>query len=124
MSERFCLCPSVTTISETAFERCKIRLPELGAAVDLGPGRHRIHLGSVDEIDTVIEGAIELRAGFVKRVLPTKGHGAAADFRDFQANRTKRIVFGSSHEPKERTTQMPMRPASAMGNVLHALVQS
>lgn len=63
----------------------------LGAAVGLAPGRHRIHLGGVDEIDTVIEGVIELRAGFVKRVLLTEGHGAEADFRDFQAARTQCI---------------------------------
>lgn len=36
----------------------------------------------------------------------------------------KRIAIGSSHEPQERTAQMPARPAAAMGTVLHARVQS
>ena len=57
----------------------------LGGAVGLAPRRHRVHLGRVDEVDAAGHGVVQQGMGFGLGHLFAKGHGAQANFRDFQA---------------------------------------
>ncbi len=51
----------------------------LGGGVGFGFGRHRIHFGSVEEIDPGFLGPFDLGEGFSFSVLLAPGHGAEAD---------------------------------------------
>jgi len=69
----------------------------LGQALGLGLGRHRIHLGRVDEIDAAIIGQAQLlmRLGF--GVLFAECHGAEADAADFDIGSSEAaIVHGGT----------------------------
>ena len=51
----------------------------LGGGVGFGLGRHRVHLGGVDEIDPGALGPFDLGEGFSLAVLLAPGHGSEAD---------------------------------------------
>ena len=65
----------------------------LGRALRAGAGRHRVHLGGVDEVDAALERVVELavRVGF--GVLLAEGHGAEADAGDVQAGAAELVYF-------------------------------
>ncbi len=47
--------------------------------MSFGLGENRIQLGSVDESNTPVKGAVDLSVGIGLRILVTKGHGSQTD---------------------------------------------
>src|SRR5690554_1078677 len=62
----------------------------LGAALGLGMGRHRVHLGSVDKIDAERDSPIELLMSLGFAVLLAEGHGAQAQAANLDSRVAKR----------------------------------
>src|SRR5262249_19130488 len=58
---------------------------DLRAPGRLRGGRHWIDVGSVDEVDTALDGPVENAEAGALITLMTERHGAQADFRDVQA---------------------------------------
>jgi len=63
-----------------------------GAALGLGPGRHRIHLGRIDQVDPALQCVIELLEGFGLGILLAPGHRAQTDQADVDAGSAQRTV--------------------------------
>ncbi|MCY1368118.1 hypothetical protein D9M69_550820 [compost metagenome] len=65
----------------------------LGQALGFGLGRHRVHLGGIDQVDAALEGVIQLlvRLGF--GILLAPGHGAQPDQADIQVGAAEFAVF-------------------------------
>ena len=65
----------------------------LRAALRFGPGRNRVHLGGVDEVDALRDGVVELRVRVGFAVLLPPGHRAETEFGNGQRRAGKRAVF-------------------------------
>src|SRR3569832_593821 len=68
----------------------------LRSAVGLGPGRHRVHLGGVNEIDTRLEGIIELLVRLGLAVLLAEGHGTETHRAHLDVGVSQMTVFHGS----------------------------
>ena len=64
-----------------------------GGAIGFGARRHRIHLGSVDEIDPGGDGGIQLLVAFRFGVLLTPSHRAQADEADLNIGVAQWLVL-------------------------------
>ena len=56
-----------------------------GVAKGLGPGRHRVHLGSIHKVDAALAGAVKNAVGGLLIDLLPKCHGAQANGGNVQA---------------------------------------
>ena len=86
-----------TFVASTTLLRLPLLQPgaddAFGGTIRLRAGRHRVHLGRVDEVDALVERVVDLLVALLLGVLFTEGHGAKPDRTHLDSSAAQWAVF-------------------------------